>query len=93
MEYSSRYRLFPTTKQRESLDWTRTIVRHVHNHALYEFNNIPEDEGTIRQRVWEVRDTLAQLKQWWIDLNRVYSTVLQKAVERIRTNILDFAPI
>ncbi|RQG92085.1 RNA-guided endonuclease InsQ/TnpB family protein [Natrarchaeobius chitinivorans] len=87
MEYSPRYRLFPTTEQRESLDWTRNIVRQLYNHALHEFNNIPEADGTLRQRVWQVRDELPQLKQQWTDLKQVYSTVLQKAVERIRTNI------
>ncbi|ELY55318.1 IS1341-type transposase [Natronococcus amylolyticus DSM 10524] len=34
-----------------------------------------------------VRDTIPDLKDWWTDLNKVYSTVLQKAVERIRDNI------
>jgi len=87
MEYSPRFRLFPTTAQRESLDWTRDTVRQLYNHALTEFNTIPEDEGTVRQRVWQVRDTLPALKQQWTDLKQVYSTVLQKAVERIRTNI------
>ncbi len=87
MEYSPKYRLFPTTKQRESLNWTRDLVRQTYNHALHEFNQIPEDDGTLRQRVWQVRDTLPQLKQQWTDLTKVYSTVLQKAVERIRTNI------
>lgn len=87
MEYSPRYRLFPSTEQRANLDWTRNIVRQVYNHALHQFNQIPEDAGTLRQRVWQVRDTLPQLKQQWTDLKQVYSTVLQKAVERIRTNI------
>ncbi|MCU4750590.1 transposase [Halobacteria archaeon AArc-curdl1] len=87
MEYSPRYRLFPSTEQRESLDWTRNIVRQLYNHALHEFNQIPEDDGTLRQRVWQIRDTLPQLKQQWTGLKQVYSTVLQKAVERIRTNI------
>jgi putative transposase len=87
MEYSPRYRLFPTEEQREAMDWQRDTVRQVYNHALREFNKIPEDAGTLRQRVWSVRDTLPALKDWWSDLNKVYSTVLQKAVERIRTNI------
>ncbi|QFU82393.1 RNA-guided endonuclease InsQ/TnpB family protein [Natronorubrum aibiense] len=87
MEYSPRYRLFPTTEQWESLDWTRNIVRQLYNHALHEFNKIPQDEGTLRQRVWHVRDELPSLKQQWTDLKQIYSTVLQKAVERIRTNI------
>jgi putative transposase len=69
------------------MDWQRNTVRQVYNHALHEFNNIPEDVGTLRQRVWQVRDTLPELKDWWLDLKQVYSTVLQKAIERIRTNI------
>lgn len=87
MPYSPRFRLLPTTAQREALDWTRNTVRQTYNHALHEFNKIPEDEGTVRQRVWQVRDELPALKNWWTALTNVYSTVLQTAVERIRTNI------
>ena len=87
MNYSPRFRLFPNTEQREAMDWQRNTVRQLYNHALNEFNQIPEDEGTLRQRVWMVRDTLPALKDWWTDLNQIYSTVLQKAVERIRDNI------
>jgi putative transposase len=87
MMYSPRFRLFPTAEQREALDWTRDTVRQVYNHALNRFNNIPEDEGTLRQRVWMVRDELPAMKGWWPDLKQLYSTVLQVAIERIRTNI------
>lgn len=85
--YSPRFRLLPTTEQREALDWTRNVVRQTYNHGLREFNQIPEDAGTLRQRVWSVRDQLPAMKDWWPDLKQVYSTVLQKAIERIRTNI------
>ncbi len=85
--YSPRFRSLPTTEQREAMDWTRNTVRQTYNHALNEFNKIPEDAGTLRQRVWSVRDTLPTMKDWWPDLKLVYSTVLQKAVERIRENI------
>ena len=34
-----------------------------------------------------IRDMLPALKDWRPDLKHVYSTVLQKAVERIRDNI------
>lgn len=87
MKYSPRFRLFPTTEQRDALDWTRDTVRQLYNHALNEFTQIPEDAGTLRQRVWMVRDTLPALKDWWTDLKQVYATILQKAVERIRDNI------
>lgn len=84
MEYSLRYRALPTNEQREALDRTRDTVRQVYNHALKRFNEIPDDAGTLRQRVWRVHDELPKLKQWWTDLTDVYSTVLQKA---IRTNV------
>ncbi|KTG11364.1 transposase [Haloprofundus marisrubri] len=87
MMYSPRFRLLPTTEQREAMDWTRNTVRQTYNHALHEFNQIPEDAGTLRQRVWSVRDTLPAMKEWWPDLKLVYSTVLQKSIERIRDNI------
>ncbi len=87
MNYSPRFRLFPTTEQRGAMDWQRNTVRQLYNHALSEFEQIPEDTGTLRQRVWMVRDTLPALKDWWPGLKQVYSTVLQKAVERIRDNI------
>jgi putative transposase len=69
------------------MDWTRNTVRQTYNHGLREFEQIPEDAGTLRQRVWSVRDTLPAMKDWWPDLKQVYSTVLQKAIERIRDNI------
>jgi putative transposase len=69
------------------MDWTRNTVRQTYNHGLREFNQIPEDAGTLRQHVWSVRDTLPAMKDWWPDLKQVYSTVLQKAIERIRDNI------
>jgi len=93
MEYSPRYRLLPTTEQRDSLDWQRDTVRQLYNHALHRFNQIPEDDGTLRQRVWKVRDELPDLKQDWTDLQLIYSTVLQVAVERIRTNINNLAKL
>lgn len=87
MQYSPRYRLFPDAEQCEALHWTRDVVRQIYNHALHEFNQLPEDTGTVRQRVWMVRDRLPALKEWWTELNQVYATVLQKAIERIRTNV------
>ena len=87
MDYVLKFQLFPTTRQRELLDWVRDTVRQVYNHALHRFNRIPESAGTVRQRVLQVRDELPDLKDWWTDLTDVYSTVLQQAVEQIETNV------
>lgn len=88
MEFGSRFRLFPTTDQRERLNWTRDTVRQLRNHALYRLDQIPDDEGTARQRVMQVRDELPELKQTlWPELDKIYSTVTQHAVEQIHRDI------
>lgn len=87
MEYSPRFRLLPTEEQRETMDWTRNTVRQVYNHGLYRFNQLDESNGTVKQRVTQIRDELPELKQDWTDLQDVYSKVLQTHIERIARNI------
>jgi len=62
MNYNDRYRLKPTERQRETLDSHRDTCRQLYNHALYRFNQIPEDEGTVEQRVRKIRDEPSSLK-------------------------------
>ena len=62
MNYNYRYRLTPTESQRETLDYHRDTCRQLYNHALYRFNQIPESEGTVKQRVWNIRDELPDRK-------------------------------
>jgi len=87
MNYNYRYRLEPTERQRETLDYHRDTCRQLYNHALYRFTQIPEDEGTVKQRVRKIRDELPNLKDWWDALTDVYSKVLQPTVMRIAKNI------
>jgi len=87
MRYTYRYRLKPTKAHREQLDFYRDTCRQLYNHALNEFNEIPESAGTLKQRVRQVRDQLPDLKDWWDDLNHLYSTVSQAAVMRIEDSI------
>lgn len=87
MNYNYRYRLEPSDAQRETLDTHRDICRQLYNHALYRFNQIPEDEGTVKQRVRTIRDELPDLKTWWDALTDVYAKVLQPTVMRIAHNI------
>jgi putative transposase len=94
MEYSPRFRLLPTTSQRERLGWQKNTVRQVYNHALYRLNQLPEREDqTVRQRVWHVRDELPDWKARWDEWSTVYSTVLQAAVERIYHSIKGLAQL
>ena len=87
MHYAYRLRVKPTAQQRELLDYHRDTCRQLYNHALTEFNKIPEFDGTLNQRVRQVRDQLTDLKEWWDDLNDLYSTVAQAAVMRIEDSI------
>jgi len=77
----------PTPEQRELLDHHRDTCRQLYNHALNEFKQIPKSAGTLNQRVRQVRDQLTSLKDWWDELNDVYSTVAQAAVMRIEDSI------
>ena len=83
MHYAYRFRLDPTPEQCERLDYHRDTCRQLYNHALNEFEQIPDSAGTLNQRVRQVRDQLTDLKEWWNELNDLYSTVAQAAVMRI----------
>jgi putative transposase len=87
MNYSYRYRLHPSESQRETLDYHRDTCRQLYDHALYRFDRIPESEGTVTQRVRQVRDELPELKDWWEALTDVYSKVLQPTVMRVAHNV------
>jgi len=87
MHYAYRFRLDPTPEQRERLDYHRDTCRQLYNHALNEFEKIPESAGTLNQRVRQVRDQLTDLKDWWDELNDLYSTVAQAAVMRIEDSV------
>ncbi|MFC6731086.1 MULTISPECIES: transposase [unclassified Haladaptatus] len=87
MYYAYKYRLKPSDAHREELDRHRDICRQLYNHALYRFDQIPEDAGTLNQRVRSIRDEIPSLKEWWDSLSDVYSTVLQTAVMRIEQNV------
>jgi putative transposase len=87
MHYAYRYRLHPTDAQRETLDHHRDTCRQLYNHALNEFEQIPDSAGTLNQRVRQVRDQLPTLKDWWNELTNLYSTVAQAAVMRIEDSI------
>lgn len=85
-KYSPQYALITSEEHDEKLSWTVDVVRQLYNDRLNRFKEIPESEGTLTQRVRKARDELPAMKDWWDQLNDVYSTVLQNAVMRIRDN-------
>lgn len=63
MYYVYKYRLTPSNAHCEELDRHRDICRQLYNHALYRFSQIPDDAGTVKQRVRSIRGELPDLKQ------------------------------
>ena len=87
MYYAYKYRLKPSDAHRKELDRHLDICRQLYNHALFRFDQIPQNAGTLNQRVRSIRDEIPSLKDRWEDLSDVYSTVLQTAVMRIEQNV------
>ncbi|ERG95969.1 MAG: helix-turn-helix domain protein [Haloquadratum walsbyi J07HQW2] len=73
MHYAYRYRLHPTDSHREKLDSGINTCRQLHNHALNELEQIP--------------DQLPGLKDWYGELSDLYSTVSQAVVMHIENII------
>ena len=79
MDFAYRFRLNPTTEQRERLAWTLDTCRQVYNHFLHRMNRTDNTSSVSEQ------NRLPDLKQWWTDLKSVHSKVLQKVVDRLYT--------
>lgn len=77
-----RFRMQPTTDQRDTLVEHRDIYRQAYNHFLYRLN---QHDGVPEMTT--LRDELPDLKKWWNDLSDVYSRALQKVVERLYDNL------
>jgi putative transposase len=87
MHYADSYRLHPTEAQQETLDSYRDTCRYLYNHALNQFEKIPDSGRALNQRVRLVCDQLPNLKDWWNDLTDLDSTVAQAAVMRIEDTL------
>lgn len=87
MNYNYRYRIKPDKSQQEALDYHRDTCRQLYNHTLYRLDQIPESEGTVKQRVRQIRDELPDMKDWWTELTNIYSKALQPTVMRVAKNI------
>ena len=86
MYYAYKYRLDPSDAHREALDRHRDICRQLYNHALYRLNEYQEEHGET-PAMTTLRSELPDLKEWWDELNDVYSKVLQTVVERLFDNL------
>jgi putative transposase len=70
MNPSYRFRLNPTSAQKERLAWTLDTCRQVRNHFLYRMNRVEDTSYTPEQ------NRLPDLKKWWTDLKQINLKVL-----------------
>ncbi|MFA9517365.1 RNA-guided endonuclease InsQ/TnpB family protein [Halopenitus sp. H-Gu1] len=82
MNYNYRYRIKPSESVTDELERHTDTCRQLYNHYLYELRNTDEYLSyTVMQNI------LPDLKDWWDELNDVYSKVLQMVARRVSDNL------
>ena len=82
MNYNYRYRIEPNKTVQTALKRHIDTCRQLYNHYLYELSNTDEYVSYTA-----MQNMLPDLKDWWDDLNDVYSKVLQMVARRVSDNL------
>ena len=82
MNYNYRYRIEPSEAVQAELERHIDTCRQLYNHYLYELRNTDEYLSYTA-----MQNMLPDLKDWWDDLNDVYSKVLQMVARRVSDNL------
>jgi len=82
MNYNYRYRINPNEAVESELERHIDTCRQLYNHYLHELRNTDEYLSYTA-----MQNTLPDLKDWWDDLNDVYSKVLQMVARRVSDNL------
>lgn len=82
MNYSYRYRIEPSDDVQTELVRHIDICRQLYNHFLFELRNTDEYLSYTA-----MQNMIPDLKDWWDELNEVYSKVLQMVARRVSSNL------
>jgi len=82
MNYNYRYRIEPSEAIEAELERHIDTCRQLYNHFLYELRTTDEYLSYTT-----IQNMLPGLKDWWVELNDVYSKVLQMVVRRVSDNL------
>ena len=82
LEKTYKFRLYPTKKQWEKLDWTVEVCRHLYNSCLIDRKNFYQRNGIGLSRVSQ-QEILRRDKDRVEFLHDVYSQVLQEVLFRL----------
>ena len=82
MNYNYRYHIEPDEAVKAELERHIDTCRQLYNHYLYELRNTDEYLSYTA-----MQNLLPDLKDWWGELNDVYSKVLQMVARRLSDNL------
>ena len=82
MNLSYKYRLYPSSEDREKLENHLDLCRQVYNHFLMKLNE--SKEVTSR---FDLQAELPELKQEWEELRDVHSKVLKMVLKQFYNNL------
>ena len=84
MEYSHRYRAYPTQEVAERLDHHLDVHRQLYNHIRWDYENSPEDD---KPSEYDQNNKLPDWKQRWPIFGDLHSKAAQATVARFHHNL------
>ncbi|MFP8954607.1 RNA-guided endonuclease InsQ/TnpB family protein (plasmid) [Natrialbaceae archaeon A-arb3/5] len=84
MEYSHRYRAYPTSKVAERLEHHLDVHRQLYNHVHWGYTNSPEDD---KPSEYDQNNKLPQWKRKWTVFAELHSKAAQATVARFHHNL------
>ena len=84
MEYSHRYRAYPTQEVAERLEHHLDVHRQLYNHVRWNYENSPEDD---KPSEYDHNNKLPEWKRKWPVFGELYSKAAQATVARFHRNL------
>ncbi|MFB6152324.1 MAG: RNA-guided endonuclease InsQ/TnpB family protein, partial [Haloarculaceae archaeon] len=84
MEYSHRYRAYPTQAVAERLDHHLDVHRQLYNHVRWDYDQAPEDD---KPSEYDQNNRLTEWKQRWPVFSDLHSKAAQATVARFHDNL------
>ena len=84
MEYSHRYRAYPTQEVAERLEHHLDVHRQLYNHVRWDYEQAPEDD---KPSEYDQNNRLTDWKQRWPVFGELHSKAAQATVARLHRNL------
>jgi len=84
MEYSHRYRAYPTDRVADRLEHHLDVHRQLYNHVRWDYENSPQDE---KPSEYDQNNKLPEWKRKWSVFSELHSKAAQSTVARFHRNL------